>query len=183
MNPNHENVRNCTTYQFLKGIKQRWRSLIYGYARYIARRRGATIGENVVMSLKLAKKANKNLIVGHNTSFDTISIDLRSPVKIGNYCIIGQCEIITTSHQVDSPDWKIKHYGIEIDDYAWIANRALILPSCRKIGYGAIAGAGSVVVKDIEKMSIVNGNPAAHLRYRTEVHKNCIVESLRGGGL
>jgi len=179
-----KNIRERTLLRFVKGLVPRYLQWIkHERARQIARKRGATVGENTVLPLSLAKRANKNLVVGHNTSIQTDKIDLRSSVKIGNYCIIGVCEIITTSHYVDSPDWEHKHYGIEIEDYAWVASNVLILPACRNIGYGAVAGAGSVVVKNIEKMSIVSGNPAVHLRYRKQVHDKLVVESLLGGDL
>jgi len=179
-----KNIQNRTTLHFLKGFFPRFCQYIkHERARRIARRRGAIIGENTVLPLSLARQANYNLIIGHNSSIQTDKLDLRSPVKIGNYCIIGQCEIITTSHYVDSPDWEHKNYGIDIEDYVWIASNVLVIPSCQKIGYGAVAGAGSVVVKNIEPMSIVNGNPAVLLRYRKEVHKDLVVESLLGGDL
>jgi acetyltransferase-like isoleucine patch superfamily enzyme len=178
------NIRSRTTLHFLKGLVPRFfQYLKHERARRMARRRGATIGENTVLPLALAKCANANLSVGHNTSIQTDKIDLRSPVKIGDHVIIGICEIITTSHAVDSPDWEAKNYGIEIDDYVWIASNALILPACRHIEYGAVVGAGSVVVKNVEKMSIISGNPAVHLRYRKEVHKYLVVESLLAGDL
>jgi acetyltransferase-like isoleucine patch superfamily enzyme len=179
-----QNIQSRTMLHFIKGLVPRyckWRK--HEKARRIARKRGATIGKNTVLPLSLAKRANKNLVVGHNTSIQTDKIDLRSSVKIGNYCIIGVCEIITTSHYVDSPDWEHKHYGIEIEDFAWIATNVLVTPACRHIGYGAVLGAGSVVVKNVEKMSIVGGNPAVHLRNRLKVHENLVVESLLSGDL
>lgn len=68
-----------------------------------------------------------------------------------------------------------------VDDYAWITTNILILPSCRKIGYGAVIGSGSVVVKNIEPMSVVSGNPAKEFKIRKCVHSNLVVESLLGG--
>ena len=53
--------------------KQNWK---YVKARKIARENGATIGEGVIMSLSLAKRANKNLIVGNHVSIQTDKIDL-----------------------------------------------------------------------------------------------------------
>lgn len=107
---------------------------------------------------------------------------MRSPITIGNHVIIGSgTEIITTSHNIDSPDWEHKNYGITIEDYAWIPTNVLVLPSCRKIGYGAVVGSGSVVVKNVEPMSVVGGNPAKELKKRKCVHSSLIVESLLGG--
>ena len=42
-------------------------------------------------------------------------------------------------------------------------------------------GSGSVVVRDIEPMSVVSGNPAKEFKKRGCVHSNLIVESLLGG--
>lgn len=90
-------------------------------------------------------------------------------------------EIITASHNVDSPEWERKTYGIRIDDYVWIATNTLILPSCRHIGYGAVVGAGSVCSTEVKCMEIVAGNPAKVIRKRKMVHTELVVESLLGG--
>ena len=123
---------------YLKGLLIRWKQRIkYDKAVRIARQKDATIGENVVMPLSLAKKANSNLKIGDHVSIQTDKIDLRNPVHIGNHVIIGaETEIITTSHNIDSEEWEHKHYGLTIEDYVWIPTRIMILPSCRKIQYG-----------------------------------------------
>lgn len=177
------NVQDRSQLRYLVGLLARFKQNIkYVRARRIARRRGATIGEGVIMPLSLARRANKNLTIGSHTSIQTDKIDLRSPVKIGHYIIIGSnVEIITTSHEIDSPDWEHKYYGITIEDYVWIATNALILPSCRSIGYGSVIGAGSVAVRNVENMSVVSGNPAKEIKKRKCVHGSLIVESLLGG--
>ena len=177
------NVQERSTLRYIIGLIARWKqNLKYVRARRIARKRGAKIGEGVIMPLSLAKRANKNLIVGNHTSIQTDKIDLRSPVVIGNKVIVGWAsEVITTSHNIDSPDWEHKYYGLVIEDYVWVPTNVLILPSCRKIGYGAVVGSGSVVVKDVEPMSVVSGNPAREFKKRKYVHSNLVVESLLGG--
>lgn len=156
--------------------------LKYWRAVRMARKKGATIGEDVVMPLSLAKKANKNLTIGNHTSIQTDKIDTRSPVTIGSYVIIGQgTEIITTSHDINSPDWEHKYYGIEIGDYVWLPTNVMVLPSCRKIGYGAVVSSGSVVVNNVEPMAVVGGNPAKEFKKRVRVHTDLVVESLLGG--
>jgi acetyltransferase-like isoleucine patch superfamily enzyme len=178
------NIGSRTTLHFLKGLMPRsFFTFKHEIARLIAKQRGAIIGKNTVIPLSLAIKANGNLTIGHNSFIRTNKLDLRAPISIGNFCILGLCEIITVSHYVDSPDYELKNYGIEIEDYSWITTYVLVTPACRKIGYGGVAGAGSVLVRNIEPMSIVSGNPAVHLRYRKQVHINFLPETQGGGDL
>lgn len=177
------NVQDRSLLRYYIGLLARWKQHFkYAKAVRIARKKGATIGEGVIMPLTLARRANNNLIIGNHVSIQTDKIDLRSPVKIGNYVIIGGgTNIITTSHNIDSSDWEHKNYGIEIEDYVWLPTDVMVLPSCRKIGYGAVVGSGSVVVKNVEPMSVISGNPAVEFKKRKCVHKDLIVESLLGG--
>lgn len=178
-----KNIKGRSLLRYILGLIARWKQHFkYDKAVRIARKKGATIGENVVMPLSLAKAANSNLKIGDHVSIQTDKIDLRNPVTIGNHVIIGsETEIITTSHNIDSEEWEHKHYGITIEDYVWIPTRVMILPSCRKIQYGGVISSGSVVVKDVESMSVVGGNPAKEFKKRKCVHKNLVVESLLGG--
>lgn len=178
-----KDIKGRSTFRYILGLIVRWKQHFkYDKAVRIARKKGATIGENVVMPLSLAKAANSNLKIGDHVSIQTDKIDLRNPVTIGNHVIIGsETEIITTSHNIDSEEWEHKHYGLTIEDYVWIPTRVMILPSCRKIQYGGVISSGSVVVKDVESMSVVGGNPAKEFKKRKCVHKNLVVESLLGG--
>lgn len=178
-----KDITSRSYFRYLKGLLARWKQHFkYDRAVRIARKRGATVGENVVMPLSLAKAANSNLKIGDHVSIQTDKIDLRNPVTIGNHVIIGsETEIITTSHNIDSEEWKHKHYGLTIEDYVWIPTRVMILPSCRKIEMGGVISSGSVVVKNVEAMSVVGGNPAKEFKKRKCVHKNLVVESLLGG--
>ena len=178
-----KDIKERSTFRYILGLIVRWKQHFkYEKAVRIARKRGASIGENVVMPLSLAKAANSNLKIGDHVSIQTDKIDLLNPVTIGNHVIIGsETEIITTSHNIDSEEWEHKHYGLIIEDYVWIPTRVMILPSCRKIQYGGVISSGSVVVKDVESMSVVGGNPAKEFKKRKCVHKNLVVESLLGG--
>lgn len=58
-------------------------------------------------------------------------------------------------------------YGkLEIGNDVWIGQYAVILPSCKRIGDGAVIGAGAIVTKDIPDYAIVAGNPGKVLKYR-----------------
>ncbi len=154
----------------------------YMRARSIARRNGAKIGKGAIFSVALARKMNPNVVVGAHTSIQTDCLDTRNPLHIGEYVIIGHgTEIITTSHNIDSPEWERKDYGLVIEDYVWLPTKVLVLPSCRRIGRGAVASSGSVVVRNVEPMQVVGGNPAKLLKMRECVHSSLVVESLLGG--
>ena len=135
-----KDIKGRSTIRYILGLIVRWKQHFkYDKAVRIARKRGASIGENVVMPLSLARKANSNLKIGDHVSIQTDKIDLRNPVTIGNHVIIGsETEIITTSHNIDSEEWEHKHYGLTIEDYVWIPTQVMILPSCRKTQYGEI---------------------------------------------
>lgn len=181
----NKNIQSRSKLRFLKGLYPRYKSYLKNkFIVWVARKNGATIGECVTMPYKLAKRANSNLTIGNHTSIQSHLIDLRTKVNIGNHVIIGsEVEIITVSHNIDSTEWEQKYYGIEIEDYCWLATRAFILPSCRRIAYGAICAAGSVITRDIEPMAIMTGNPAVLLRQRKNVHSDLCVESMLGNDL
>jgi len=77
-------------------------------------------------------------------------------VELGNFVCINN---LNSSQDLLSPLWKYKKRPIQINDNAWIATNAIILPGI-KIGRGAVVGAGALVSKDVEDYSVVIGNPA-----------------------
>lgn len=63
-------------------------------------------------------------------------------------------------------DWRrASHVSIGHD--IWIGHGAIVLAG-RKVGNGAVIGAGSVVTKDVPAYTIVAGNPARPIRRRFE---------------
>lgn len=178
-----ESIKGRSALHYWRGYVIRFlQSLKYIRARRIARKRGAQLGEGVILSVSLARKLNANVSIGSHTSIQTDQLDTRNPLVIGSHVIIGAgTEVITTSHNIDSTLWEQKNYGLVIEDYVWLPTKVLVLPSCRKIGRGAVAGSGSVLVRDVPEMQIVSGNPATVLRERKCVHEDLVVESLLGG--
>ena len=102
-----------------------------------------------------------NLSVGEHTfisgSAEIVALDT---VTIGSRVVINdRVTILTASHHVGRPGLATFKKPVRIEDYAWIAVGATILPGVT-IGYGAVVGAGAVVAKDVPPLAVATGNPA-----------------------
>ena len=103
---------------------------------------------------------------------------------IGSFCAIGsgvRFIMNGANHQIDGIStypFAIFTHGWEeaglaagprgdtvVGNDVWIGYGALILPG-RRIGDGAVVGAGSVVTRDVPPYAIVGGNPARVIRQR-----------------
>ena len=123
-----------------------------------------------------------NITVGFGTYGCFDSSRFRPGIVVGNYCSFGpNVYRFNANHPIDflsthpyfyddNYGWvkknKLKKSKLIIGDDVWIGANAIILPSCTKIGNGAIIGAGSVVTKNIPDYSIWAGNPAHEIRKR-----------------
>jgi maltose O-acetyltransferase len=96
------------------------------------------------------------------------------PARIGADVMMGpRCILLSSSHETADVTVPMNQQGfaadreIVVEDDVWIGAGAIILPG-RRIGRGAIVGAGSVVAHDVPAWSIVVGNPAKVVRYRRQ---------------
>lgn len=103
-------------------------------------------------------------------------------VQVGRYCsCAAESRIFTANHPMNTmsthamffnPDVGyverdiIPRHRLEIGNDVWIGHHALILPGVKKIGDGAVIGAGAVVGKDVPPYAVMVGNPARVVRYR-----------------
>lgn len=60
----------------------------------------------------------------------------------------------------------VEFIPLEVGNDVWIGDSAIIMPSVKNIGDGAVVAAGAVVNKDIPPYAVVVGNPARIVRYR-----------------
>lgn len=94
-------------------------------------------------------------------------------VRTGNYCSIGPGVLIggvehswwwgSTSTRIS--DKCIDCIETVLEEDVWVAANSVVKQGVH-IGRGAVVGAGSVVVKDVERYSIVAGVPAKIIRKR-----------------
>ncbi len=114
----------------------------------------------VMMGLKLRKM--DGLFIGHTSNINPdCMLDTRGGIiSIGNFVDIApEVNIWTLEHNLQDPDFASSGADVVIHDYAWIANRVVILPGVT-IGKGVVVAAGAVVTKTVPDWAIVGGVPA-----------------------
>jgi len=90
----------------------------------------------------------------------------RYAIKIAPHTDIGPyTRIWTLGHNPDSETHELYGSDVEIGHHVWIASGVTILPGVQ-IGDGAVIAAASVVLKSVEPLAIMAGNPAKLIRKR-----------------
>jgi len=136
--------------------------------RTILIKNGAIIDQTSEIGVIKADGCKANLVIGANSILGRVELALHDQIKIGNnVCINDGVKLLSGSHNINDPVWRLVKKPIFIDDYVWIATNAIILPGV-SIGKGAVIGAGAVVSKDVEPFTIMVGNPAKPLSKKRE---------------
>ena len=92
-----------------------------------------------------------------------------APVRLGRDAVISQrAYLCTAGHDLIQPGFALVAAPIYIGDDAWIAAAAFVGPGVH-VGRRAVAGACSVVTKDVPENTIVAGNTAQQVGLRPEV--------------
>lgn len=127
--------------------------------RYAAK--GLSAGQLTVFGELDFNGPPSHLTIGERSFIsEGVHLALHDQITIGNRVVINsKVQLLTASHHTDDPLWQQFKKPIVIEDYAWIANSAIILPGVR-IGKGAVVGAGAVVSKNVPDYAIAVGNPA-----------------------
>lgn len=87
-------------------------------------------------------------------------LDIRGGLDIGEQVSISpEAMILTATHQVNDPQFRVELRRVVIEDYVWVGSRATILPGVR-LGRGCVVAAGAVVTRDVPPHTVVAGVPA-----------------------
>lgn len=128
------------------------------------------------------RRCGKNVMIGFGTVFIYRDIEIGDNVLIGMYNTIHHCDfgswVLTAEgcrflsgsryHHFDDTDRPMALQGgslkrIVIADDVWVGTNSVVMAN---VASGAIVGAGSVVVNDVDEFTIVGGVPARPLKSR-----------------
>lgn len=140
--------------------------------------------------MSLFKYVGKKVHIGNHCVFTHNTISIGNNVHIGNACIFQSVHgnIVIGNHVMFGPGVHIhggnhiydkigvymdcvhdKDYNVdgvvEIEDDVWIGANAIILKGV-VVGRGSIIAANAVVNKNVDRYSIVAGNPACKIKMR-----------------
>ena len=142
------------------------------FRRYQLLLRGAYIDESSEIGIVKIDGNFQKLKIGSNSFLGKVYMALHDDIEIGSFvCINDGVQLLTGSHDISDSAWKHVKGKIIINDYAWVATNAIILPNVT-IGFGAVIGAGAVVSKSIPDYAIVIGNPALILTKKRNTFLN-----------
>lgn len=117
--------------------------------------------------------SGKNFTVGNHVGLGKNFKSLNRIVTIDDYLMMGEDVLfLGGGHNFERTDTPMGLQGskeatpLHIAGDVWIGARVIVLPGCKRIGHGAVIGAGSVVTKDVPDWAVVGGNPAQVIRYR-----------------
>lgn len=127
-------------------------------------------------------KCGLDVCIEFGTIIHQSTVEIGRRVYIGPHCSIGECVIeddVLLGGNVDIISGRQQHYitdlevpireqggrleKVTIGRDSWLGNSSVVMAN---VGEKSIVAAGSVVVRDVEPLSIVGGNPAKLIKRR-----------------
>jgi virginiamycin A acetyltransferase len=174
---NRSSVFSKLLYKLYAFEKRKLRNRIYSY---LERHEG---GEMLSPTLRRIYLDYHDIEIGtysYGGCFNPVRIGAHT--KIGRYCsFAGNVWRFNANHPLKFKSMHPYFYSpafgyvreelitrseLVIGNDVWVGQNAIILHSVKRIGDGAVIGAGAVVTKDVPDFAIVVGNPAKIVKYR-----------------
>lgn len=141
--------------------------IFHGWRRLLLRAFGARVGNGAVVHPSVKIWAPWNLVLGDHACLGP-HVDCYNcePVSLGEWAVVSQYSFLcTATHDYTDLEMPLIAQPITIGAYAWICADSFLGPGVQ-IGEGAVIGARSSVYSDVDKWTVVGGNPARFLKPR-----------------
>ena len=142
--------------------------VLHGWRCWLLNRFGARVDPSAKVYPSARIWAPWNLTMGAGAILgDRVDCYSVAPITLGAAAVVSQDACLcAATHDCDSAGFELIPKPIVIGPKAWVCARALIAPGVT-LAEGAVAGAGSVVTKNVPEWQIVGGNPAKLIRERS----------------
>ena len=131
---------------------------------------GATIEDTCIVRRTLKVECPWNLTVGENSCLgDGVILYCLGKVTIGDRVSISQhAHLCAGTHDYNQEEMPLLRPPITIEDDVWLAADSFVGPNVT-VGEGAILGARTVAMRDIDSWTVYSGNPAVIVRTRDKL--------------
>lgn len=143
------------------------RPFFWGWRRMLLQLCGGTIGRDVHVYPSVRITMPWNLEIGDQSAIgDRVTLYALGKITIGPRVTISQgAHLCAGTHDWRNPSMPLQKLPIEVGADAWICADAFIGPDV-KVGEEAIVGARGVVTNQVQRRTIVAGNPAREIGKR-----------------
>lgn len=143
---------------------------LHAWRRFLLRLFGARIGFRAHVYPSVRIQAPWNLDMGDHACLgpyvDCYNV---ATVRLGELCTVSQYSYLcAATHDYTRASMPLIAKPITLGARAWIAADAFIGPGVT-VGEGAVVGARSLVLRDVEPWTVVAGNPARPIKPRAYV--------------
>jgi putative colanic acid biosynthesis acetyltransferase WcaF len=145
--------------------------VFYGWRRFLLRCFGAEIGKGVIIRPSTQITYPWKVTIGdYSWIGDDVVLYSLGEIIIGKNTVISQKSYICTgTHDYSKIDFPILAKRIVIGDECWLATDVFVSPGVT-INNGAVVGARSTVIKDLESNSVYVGSPVRFIKKRKIEH-------------
>ena len=128
---------------------------------FLLRLFGAKVGAKVEIKPSVNIKYPWHLTIGNEVWIgENVWIDCLVPIIVGNNCCISQGALLLTgSHSLHKTTFDLVTGSITLEDGVWLGAQSIITKGVTARSH-AMLTPGSVAVRDLERYSVYQGNPA-----------------------
>mgnify|MGYP002280335680 CR=1 FL=1 len=140
---------------------------LFGWRRFLLRLFGARVGRQAHVYPSARIYLPWMLTLGEQASIGEWALIYNlGAVTIGDRATIShRAHLCAGTHDYRDPALPLLRLPIEVGAQAWVCADVFLGPG-RRVGEGAIVGAGAVVVSDVPDWTVVGGNPAQPIKKR-----------------